>query len=58
VQVKNFFGQQTLVPFILFGPPFFLISLFGSTILLTGMTGISLHMAMASDFSVAWQFYH
>jgi hypothetical protein len=24
--------------------------------LLTGMTGISLHMAVASEFSVAWQF--
>jgi hypothetical protein len=29
---------------------------FGSTTLLTGMTGISLHMQIASDFSVTWQF--
>jgi hypothetical protein len=36
--------QQPLVPLLLLGPPFFLIILFGSTTLLTGMTGISLHM--------------
>jgi hypothetical protein len=29
-----------------------------SITLLTGMTVISLHTAMASDFSVTWQFYH
>jgi hypothetical protein len=39
-----FVGQQPLVPFLLLGPPFFPIILFGSTTLLTGMTGISLHM--------------
>jgi hypothetical protein len=32
------------VPLLLLGPPFFLISLFGSTTLLTGMTCISLHI--------------
>jgi hypothetical protein len=30
--------------------------LFLSTTSLTGMTGISLHWTLASDFSVAWQF--
>jgi hypothetical protein len=39
-----FFGQRPLVPLLLLGPPFFPIILFGSTTLLTGMTGISLHM--------------
>jgi hypothetical protein len=34
---------------------FFPIILFFSATLLSGMTGISLHRAMASDFSVAWQ---
>jgi hypothetical protein len=37
-------GHQPLVPLILLGLPFFPIILFGSTTLLTGMTGISLHM--------------
>jgi hypothetical protein len=37
-------GQQPLVLLLLLGPPFFPIMLFGSTTLLTGMTGISLHM--------------
>jgi hypothetical protein len=37
-------GQRPLVPLLLLGPPFFTIILFGSTTLLTGMTGISLHM--------------
>jgi hypothetical protein len=37
-------GQRPLVPLLLLGPPFFPIILFGSTTLLTGMTGISLHM--------------
>jgi hypothetical protein len=32
------------VPLRLLGPPFFPIILFGSTTLLTGKTGISLHM--------------
>jgi hypothetical protein len=32
------------VPLLLLGPPFFLIILFGSTTLLTGMTGISFYM--------------
>jgi hypothetical protein len=41
---QGFFGQRPLVPLLLLGPPFFLIILFGSTTLLTGMTGISLHM--------------
>jgi hypothetical protein len=36
--------QRPLVPLLLLGPPFFLIILFGSTTLLTGMTGNSLHM--------------
>jgi hypothetical protein len=27
-----------------------------STTLSTGMTGISLHLAMASDFTVTWQY--
>jgi hypothetical protein len=30
--------------------------IFLSTTLLIGMAGISLHVAVASDFSVAWQF--
>jgi hypothetical protein len=37
-------GQRLLVPLLLLGPPFFPIILFGSTTLLTRMTGISLHM--------------
>jgi hypothetical protein len=37
-------GQQPLVPLLLLRPPFFLIILFGSTTLLTRMTGNSLHM--------------
>jgi hypothetical protein len=37
-------GQQPLVPLLLLGPPFFLIILFGTTTLLSGMTGISLYM--------------
>jgi hypothetical protein len=41
---KCFFGQRPLVPLLLLGPPFFPIILFGSTTLLTRMTGISLHM--------------
>jgi hypothetical protein len=43
------------VPLLNLGPLFPII-LFWSTTLLTGMTGISLHRAMASDISVAWQF--
>jgi hypothetical protein len=39
-----FFGQRPLVPLLLQGPPFFPIIHFGSTTLLTGMTGNSLHM--------------
>jgi hypothetical protein len=35
----------------------FLIIFFLSTSLLTGMTGISMHVAVASDFSVAWQIF-
>jgi hypothetical protein len=50
-----FLGQRPLVPLLLLGLPFFPIVLFGSTTLLTGMTGISLHMQLASDFSVARQ---
>jgi hypothetical protein len=38
------FGQQPFVPLLLLGPPFFLIILFDSTTLSTGMPGISLHM--------------
>jgi hypothetical protein len=41
---KVFFGQRPLVPLLLFGPPFFPIILFGSTTLLTGMTGNPLLM--------------
>jgi hypothetical protein len=37
-------GQRPLVPLLLHGPPFFLMILFLSTTLLTGMTCISLHM--------------
>jgi hypothetical protein len=37
-------GQQPLVPLLLLGPSFFQIILFGSTTLLSGMTGISWHM--------------
>jgi hypothetical protein len=50
-----FLGQRPLVPLLLLGLPFFSDYSFWSTTLLTGMTGISLHMqcAMASDFSVA-----
>jgi hypothetical protein len=36
--------------------PYFQIIFSLFTTLLTGMTGISLDMAKASDFSVAWQF--
>jgi hypothetical protein len=39
-----YWGQQPLVPLLLLGPTFFLILLFVSTTLLTGMTRISLHM--------------
>jgi hypothetical protein len=39
-----FLGQRPLVPFLLLGPPFFSDYSFWSTTLLTGMTGISLHM--------------
>jgi hypothetical protein len=39
-----FGGQRPLVPLLLLGPPFVLIILFGSTTLLTGVTGNSLHM--------------
>jgi hypothetical protein len=42
----RFLGQRPLVPLLLLGPPFLPIILFGSTILLTGMTGISLHMQL------------
>jgi hypothetical protein len=42
--MHSFFGQWPLVPLPLLGPPFFPIILFGSTTLLTGMTGNSLHM--------------
>jgi hypothetical protein len=38
------FGQQPLLPLLLLGLPFFPIIPFGSTTLLTGMIGISLHM--------------
>jgi hypothetical protein len=41
-----FFGQQPHVPFLLLDPPFFPIILFGSTTLLTRMTGTSLHMQL------------
>jgi hypothetical protein len=37
-------GQRPLVPLLLLGPLFFPIILFGSTTLLTKMTGNSLHM--------------
>jgi hypothetical protein len=37
-------GQQPLGPLLLLGPQFFPIILFGSTTLLTGVTGNSLHM--------------
>jgi hypothetical protein len=52
---SNIGKEQPIVPLHL-GPPFFLTILFLSTALLTGMTGNSLHVAIASDFSVAWQF--
>jgi hypothetical protein len=40
-------GQRPLVPLLLLGPPFFVRLFFlGSTTLLTGMTGISLHMQL------------
>jgi hypothetical protein len=39
-----FWGQRPHVPLLLLGPPFLPIILFGSTTLLSGMTGISLHM--------------
>jgi hypothetical protein len=39
-----FFGQQPLELFLLLGPPFFPIILFMSNALLTGVTGISLHL--------------
>jgi hypothetical protein len=48
----TFFGQQPLVP-LLYGPPFFPIIIFGSTTLLTGMTGISLHLWLLSHMSVS-----
>jgi hypothetical protein len=41
VNIRLFWGQRPLVPLLLLGPRFFLIILFGSTTLLTGMTGIS-----------------
>jgi hypothetical protein len=37
-------GQRPLVPLLLLGLPFFPISIFLSTTLLTGMTSISLHV--------------
>jgi hypothetical protein len=49
-----FLGQGPLVPHLLLGPPFYPIILFGSTTLLTGMTGISMHMQWPlHNFSVA-----
>jgi hypothetical protein len=39
-----FLGQRHVVPLLLLGPPLFPIILFLSTTLLTGMTGISLHL--------------
>jgi hypothetical protein len=39
-----FLGRRPLVPFLLIGPPIFPIFLFLYTTLLTGMTGISLHV--------------
>jgi hypothetical protein len=41
-----FWGQQPLAPLLLLGPPFLLIILFGSTTLIAGMTGFSLHMQL------------
>jgi hypothetical protein len=40
----SFWGQRPRVTLLLLGPPSFPIILFGSTTLLTWMTGISLHM--------------
>jgi hypothetical protein len=37
-------GQRPLVPFLIFGHPFYPIILLLSTTLSTGMTGVSLHM--------------
>jgi hypothetical protein len=45
--------QRTLVPILLLGPLFPIIVFLSN--LLTEMAGISLHGAMASYFSVAWQ---
>jgi hypothetical protein len=46
-----------LVPLPFLGPwEFFYIILFLSTNLLTRMTCISMHVSMASEFLVAWQF--
>jgi hypothetical protein len=44
IKLLIFWVQQSLVPLLLLGPPFFPIILFGYKTLLTGMTGISLHM--------------
>jgi hypothetical protein len=42
---KAFLGdQRPFMPFLILGPPFFPIIIFLSTTLLTGMTGISLHV--------------
>jgi hypothetical protein len=46
----DFFGQRHLVPLLLLGPPFFPMIHFGSTTLLTWMTGISLHMQWPLTF--------
>jgi hypothetical protein len=51
-----FLCRRPQVPLLLLSPPFFPIINFFSTILLTGMTGICLHVCtMASDFTVSWQ---
>jgi hypothetical protein len=50
-----FVGQWPLVPLLLLGPPFFPIILFGSTTLLTGMTGTSLHRQWPLTSQSAWQ---
>jgi hypothetical protein len=52
---QAFLGQRPLVPLLLLLlGPLFPIFLFSPTALQTMMTGISLHMAMASDVSVAF----
>jgi hypothetical protein len=46
-----FVRQRPLVPLLLLDTPFFLIIRFGSTTLLTGMTGNSLHMQWPLTFA-------